>query len=60
MKLADVKIRKTSGPKAEFPGLTQDAATLGVSRYFLWQCLKGFATSAPLMARYRALKGEKV
>jgi hypothetical protein len=44
------------GPKPEFPGLTEDAAELGVSRYFLWQVLKGHATSAPLLTRYKALK----
>ena len=49
-------IRKRPGPKPEFPGLTEDAAALGVSRYFLWQVLKGFGKSAPLLQRYRALK----
>jgi hypothetical protein len=44
------------GKKAEFPGLSADAAALGVSRYFLWQVLKGYATSGPLLARYQALK----
>jgi len=51
------KPRKTR--KSEFPGLTEDAATLGVSRYFLWSCLKGHATSAPLMQRYRDLQAQK-
>jgi len=51
-----VQIKKKPGPKPEFPGLTDDAAALGVSRYFLWKVLKGYATSAPLLARYQALK----
>jgi hypothetical protein len=52
-----VKNIATRGPgrKPEFPGLSEDAATLEVSRYFLWKVLKGFATSAPLLARYRKL-----
>ena len=50
---------KRRGPKPEFPGLPEDAAALDVSRYFLWKVLKGDATSAPLLARYRALKTEQ-
>jgi hypothetical protein len=49
-------LKKRRGPKSEFPGLNADAIELGVSRYFLWQVLKGRATSAPLLARYRALQ----
>jgi hypothetical protein len=55
--LAVTKSKKKSAAKPEFPGITDDAAALGVSRYFLWKVLKGYATSAPLMARYRQLKG---
>jgi hypothetical protein len=51
--------KRKPGPKPEFPGLTEDSAALGVSRYFLWQVLKGSATSAPLLARYRALRSAK-
>jgi hypothetical protein len=51
--------RKTSGPKPEFPGLGKDAAALGVSRYFLWKVLKGFATSKPLLERYNELHRKK-
>lgn len=51
--------KRRHGPKPQFPGLTEDAATLGVSRYFLWQVLKGHAKSAPLLARYRELKEAK-
>jgi hypothetical protein len=51
-------IKRRGGRKPEFPGLTDDAAKLGVSRYFLWKVLKGLATSAPLLARYRQLKQE--
>ena len=47
-----ISSKKRSGPKPEFPGLTQDAAALGVSRYFLWQVLKGHAASKPLLTRY--------
>lgn len=50
------EIKQPRGPKPEFPGLNKDAEALGVSRYFLWKVLKGYATSAPLMKRYRALK----
>ena len=53
---AQQQVKKPRGPKPEFPGIGADAATLGVSRYFLWQVLKGHAKSAPLLARYRALK----
>ena len=56
---AQVPVKKARGPKPEFPGLNEDAATLGVSRYFLWQVLKGHATSAPLLERYRSLKEAK-
>ncbi len=57
-KLSNLITSKKSrrGRKPEFPGLTEDAAKLGVSRYFLWSCLKGHAVSAPLLTRYRALK----
>lgn len=48
--------KKRPGPKPRFPGLTADAAALGVSRYFLYQVLRGWATSAPLLARYHKLK----
>jgi hypothetical protein len=50
---------KRRGPKPEFPGLTEDAAALDVSRYFLWKVLKGYATSAPLLKRYRQLKAKQ-
>ena len=50
---------KQRGPKPEFPGLNADAVSLGVSRYFLWQVLKGHSTSAPLLARYRQLKSSQ-
>jgi hypothetical protein len=56
---AQLAVKKARGPKPEFPGLNEDAATLGVSRYFLWQVLKGHATSAPLLERYRRLKESK-
>lgn len=39
--------------------MTEDAAKLGVSRYFLWKVLKGYAVSAPLMARYRELRAKE-
>ncbi len=32
---------------------------LGISRYFLWKVLKGYATSAPLLARYNELQAGK-
>jgi len=48
--------KRRPGRPAEFPGLTEDAAALGVSRYFLWKVLKGYAVSAPLLARYHKLK----
>jgi len=51
--------RKNPGPKPEFPGLTEDAKKLGVSRYFLWRVLKGYGTSAPLLERYQKLKAKK-
>ena len=51
--------KKRHGPEPEFPGLNEAARKLGVSRYFLWLCLKGWATSAPLMKRYRELKQQK-
>ena len=53
---ARAHIKQRPGPKPEFPGLTEAAAKLGVSRYFLWKVLKGYATSAPLLARYNQLK----
>jgi len=56
MSSADAAQKKKPGPKPEFPGLGEDAKTLGVSRYFLWLLLKGRATSAPTLSRYRALK----
>lgn len=59
MTLQIVKTRNTGGRPPEFPGLTEDAAALGVSRYFLWKVLKGHAASAPLLARYRELKSNK-
>lgn len=60
MKLEGIKKIALRRPRAKaIKGLTQDAATLGVSRYFLWQVLKGHATSAPLIARYNALKVKK-
>jgi hypothetical protein len=51
--------KKPLGRPAEFPGLTEDAATLDVSRYFLWKVLKGYAASAPLLKRYRQLKSKQ-
>lgn len=51
--------KKRPGPKPEFPGLNEDAVALGVSRYFLWKVLKGYGTSAPLLARYRELQATK-
>jgi len=51
--------KRRPGRPAEFPGLTEDAAALDVSRYFLWKVLKGFATSAPLLKRYRQLKSKQ-
>ena len=53
---AQESVKSPRGPKPEFPGLTEDAAALGVSRYFLWKVLKGYAKSAPLLARRQKLK----
>ncbi len=60
MSMASTVQGKRRGPKPAFPGLVEDAKKLGVSRFFLYQVLKGRATSAPLLARYRALKNGKV
>jgi hypothetical protein len=59
MAVDSLKEKKKPGPKPEFPGLTADAATLGISRYFLWKVLKGYAVSKPTLARYRELKSTK-
>ena len=56
---AQVAVKRPHGPKPEFPGITEAAATLGGSRYFLWKVLKGYATSAPLLKRYSELKQTK-
>jgi hypothetical protein len=47
-----LKSRLKPGPKPEFPGLTKAAADLGISRYFLWKVLKGYATSKPTLNRW--------
>lgn len=51
--------KRRGGRKPEFPGLGKDAEALGVSRYFLWKCLKGYAVSKPLMARLQELKRQQ-
>jgi hypothetical protein len=50
------KRRKGRSQRPRFPGLSKDAEALGVSRWFLYQVLRGWATSAPLLKRYNELK----
>lgn len=42
--------------RTEIPGIVADARALGVSRVHLWMVLNGRRESAPLLARYAALK----
>jgi hypothetical protein len=43
-----------------FPGITDDALALGVSRNWLYAVLSGRYLSDELLARYRALKEAKL
>lgn len=40
-----------------YPGIVEDAKTLGTNRTHLWKCLTGMRTSHSLVRRYRELKG---
>lgn len=51
--------RRSRGP-TRFKGIGADARALGVSRTWLTAVLSGRGTSAPLLARYRALKSTSV
>lgn len=51
----DRKPKHERGP-VKYPGITFDARTLKVSVGHLYQVLSGRRESAPLLARYRALK----
>ncbi len=56
-----MKERKRVKAKREarrFPGITRDAAELGVSRVHLWKVLTGRRSSLSLTRRYGELKGE--
>ena len=44
--------------KVRFPGITEDAKKLGVSRPHLWMVLTGSRESMSLTRRYQALKKE--
>lgn len=45
--------------ETRFPGIVEDAKTLGISRTHLFLVLNGERTSARLLARYQHLKGQQ-
>ena len=59
MSRSKAKLARKCRGKTKFPGITADAVTLRVSRNFLFKVLSGDATSAPLLAHYRALQANK-
>lgn len=60
------KVKQTKHNKDErivkredrFPGIGEDALTLGVERTHLWRVLTGRRTSKSLLERYERLKSE--
>ena len=42
------------------PGLTQDAAALGVHRQTLWRIVNGVYENPTLLARYQQLKADQI
>ena len=52
------KKRGSHRHQVKFPGITEDAKKLGVSRPHLWMVLTGTRTSGSLTRRYHALKTE--
>jgi hypothetical protein len=48
---------KSPTTAVRFPGITEDAKNLGVTRPHLWMCLVGQRKSKSLVARYQKLKG---
>ncbi len=51
--------QKKPHPKVRFPGITEDAAALGVTRPHLWMVLTGARVSKRLTTRYREHSAKK-
>lgn len=50
---------KRPATPVRFPGITEDAKNLGVTRPHLWMVLTGARVSAKLTRRYRELKASQ-
>jgi len=55
MTKTDKKVKQGRGP-TRFPGITEDAVKLGVSRVSLYRALTGKWDLPKLLRRYKALK----
>jgi hypothetical protein len=56
------KNKKPDQPRkrlVKYPGIMEDARKLGINRTYLWLCLEGRATSAPVLRRYAELKASQ-
>lgn len=50
------KRTKVRRPATRFPGIGADAASLGVTRVYLWKVLVGDERNPELLKRYKSLK----
>jgi hypothetical protein len=57
--MANEQTKQKRRRPCRFPGITDDAKTLGVSRNWLYAVLSGRYEAPELLARYRAFEGAR-